>query len=58
MDCFKFIFLFQLLSLFKILNSLIKVDIVEGLKEYFIEGENFETFMFTAIDDGYYLFTF
>ena len=58
MDCFKFIFLFQLLSLFKILNSLINVDIVEGLKEYFIEGENFETFKFTAIDDGYYLFTF
>ena len=56
MNRFKFMFLFQLLTLLKILNSLKQVDIVEGLTTYYIEAENVETFKFNAIDDGYYLF--
>ena len=58
MDCFKFLFLFQLLSLFKILNSLTQVNITEGFTKYFIEKGNVETFKFTAIDNGHYLFKF
>ena len=58
MNCFKFVFLFQLFSLFKILYSLKQVNIAEGLTKYYIEAGKVETFKFTAINDGYYLFTF